>query len=348
MFAMAHRVIKIRIGRAQARRPRERTAAMRAIEQNPVGIGAAGDAARYLEWDIAQLATGHLDVERHVVPFDEAWIGSVTVDRAALHQVRSDAGWSAVLLPAPESGAVYFEGRRLVAGDAVLLPPESSLELLTHSVGRVYHIAFRGTCAASRVRLRRPRWYSRTDVHAGLGFSEDLRSWLACSARAGESTHAPTLHTRLLFWLRSAMADAERSDDEPHSLPRRRMAVERVRRFIHDHLAESMTLAELCRHAHLQARSLEYGFRDLVGLSPFKYIKMLRLGEVRRRLQTSSPADRSVSEVALDCGFCHLSQFAADYKRVFLESPSATRRAIVPLRPARVPRYETGLAFAAR
>ena len=51
---------------------------------------------------------------------------------------------------------------------------------------------------------------------------------------------------------------------------------------------------------------------------------MLRLGEVRRRLQTSSAAERSVSEVALDCGFCHLSQFAADYKRVFLESPSAT------------------------
>ena len=66
------------------------------------------------------------------------------------------------------------------------------------------------------------------------------------------------------------------------------MAVERVRRFIHEHLAETMTLAELCRHAHLQARSLEYGFRDLVGLSPFKYIKMLRLGEVRRRLQTST------------------------------------------------------------
>ena len=112
------------------------------------------------------------------------------------------------------------------------------------------------------------------------------------------------------------------------------MAVERVRRFIHEHLAETMTLAELCRHAHLQARSLEYGFRDLVGLSPFKYIKMLRLGEVRRRLQTSSAAERSVSEVALDCGFCHLSQFAADYKRVFLERPSATRRAIECARPA--------------
>ena len=187
----------------------------------------------------------------------------------------------------------------------------------------------------------------RADIHAGVGLAEDLRAWLAASTGSSAApSHTP--QSRLLFWLRSAMADVERHGDDSHSLPRRRLAVERVRRFIHDHLAESMTLAELCRHAHLQARSLEYGFRDLVGLSPFKYIKMLRLGEVRRRLQTSSPADRSVSEVALDCGFCHLSQFAADYKRVFLESPSATRRAIAPVRPARVARYDTGAAFAAR
>ncbi len=156
---------------------------MRDFELNPAGFGAVTGLAGCLTWDIAQLATGQLDVERNVVPFDEAWVGSVTVDRAALHQVRTDDGWGAVLLPAPESGAVYFEGRRLVAGDAVLLPPDSDLELLSHAVGRVYLIAFRGG-AGSRVRLRRPRWYTRADGHAGCGFSEDLRALLA-SAKYG-------------------------------------------------------------------------------------------------------------------------------------------------------------------
>jgi len=320
---------------------------MRDFELNPAGFGVVTHLSGCLTWDIAQLATGQLDVERIVVPFDGAGVGSVTVDRAALHQVHTGEGWGAVLLPAPESGAVYFEGRRLVPGDAVLMPPSSDLELLTHAVGRVYLIAFRGG-AGSRVRLRRPRWYTNADGHAGCGFSEDLRALLA-SAKSGDAHVSAALQVRLLSWLRAALADAERPDDQVTVLPRRRMAVERVRRFIHEHLAETMTLAELCRHAHLQARSLEYGFRDLVGLSPFKYIKMLRLGEVRRRLQTSSAAERSVSEVALDCGFCHLSQFAADYKRVFLERPSATRRAIECARPGRPARYEAGpVAFAAR
>ena len=313
---------------------------MRDFGLNPAGFGATTDRAGCLTWDIAQLATGQLDVERNVVPFNGAWVGSVTVDRAALHQVHTGEGWGAMLLPAPESGAVYFEGRRLVAGDAVLLPPDGNIELLTHAVGRIFLIAFRG-CAGARVHIRRPRWYTS-------GFPEDLRALLA-SASAGEAHIAAALESRLLSWLRSALADAEHPNDQVTALPRRRLAVERVRRFIHQHLAETMTLAELCSHAHLQARSLEYGFRDLVGLSPFKYIKMLRLGEVRRRLQASSAAERSVSEVALDCGFCHLSQFAADYKRVFLESPSVTRRAIGCARPARLARYETGpVAFAAR
>ncbi|HEU5134795.1 MAG TPA: AraC family transcriptional regulator [Steroidobacteraceae bacterium] len=323
---------------------------MLAIEQDPAEFDTPNGVPGCFVWDIAQLAPGQLDVERNFAPLDGALIGSVTVNRTALHQVHTDAGWGVVVLPAPESDAVYFEGRRLLAGDSVLLPPDSHLELLTHAVGRVYLVAFRGGCVGSRARLRRPRWYANGEGRAASGFPADLGTLLArWNSAGGDSFSNTALQARILAWLRSTTAEADPADAEVPSLPRRRMAVERVRRFIHAHLAESMTLAELCRHAHLQARSLEYGFRDLVGLSPFKYIKMLRLGEVRRRLQTTCAAERSVSEVALDCGFCHLSQFAADYKRVFLESPSATRRAIGRARTARVARYETDPAvFAAR
>src|SRR4029079_15983348 len=127
--------------------------------------------------------------------------------------------------------------------------------------------------------------------------SEDLRAWLdATNATNFDSQRIATLQARLHAWV-SSIASEQRLDGEGPALSRRRMAVERVRRFIHDHLAESMTLADLCQHAHLQARPREYGCRYLVVLSPFKYIKMLRLAEVRRRLQTSTPAERSVSEL---------------------------------------------------
>jgi AraC-like DNA-binding protein len=207
------------------------------------------------------------------------------------------------------------------------LAPGAELELLSHSIGRIFLVALSAPGLAPRVRARRPRWCARANGRAG-GLPEELGQWLESSGGTGvDAAGVAAMRGRLLSWLNSVMLVAQGAEAQGPALPRRRMAVERVRRFIHEHLAETLTLADLCRHAHLQARSLEYGFRDLVGLSPFKYIKMLRLGEVRRRLQTSSASQLSVSEAALDCGFSHLSQFAADYKRMVLESPSATLRA---------------------
>jgi AraC-like DNA-binding protein len=278
-------------------------------------------------WEYAQLANGLLNVEHQVAPFDARFIGSISADRPCLHQVRTDSACQVLLLPASGSGAVFVEGRRLVAGDAVLLPPDAELELLSHSLARIFVVTFSGLAVSQRSRLRRPRWCARAGSRAG-GLPEELALWLERPPGANaESAEVAARRNRLRFLLDSVLLAAQSAEAESPALPRRRIAVERVRHFIHDHLAEPLTLADLCRHAHLQARSLEYGFRDLVGLSPFKYIKMLRLGEVRRRLQASSASQLSVSEAALDCGFSHLSQFAADYKRMFLESPSATPRA---------------------
>src|SRR4051794_27869447 len=219
---------------------------MRTIGQHTAEPGFPGDLANGWSWDIAQLADGMLEVERHAVPFDPGCIGSITVDRACLHQVNAFAGWSVVLLPAPESGAVYVEGRRLLAGDAVLLPPGSNLELLTHAVGRILLIACPVTAAGARARLRRPRWYSRPDGRDGC-LTDDLRSWLdAANPAAFDSLRLHASRARLILWLQAISADTQHADSDGPVLSRRRMAVERVRRFIHDHLAETMTLAELC------------------------------------------------------------------------------------------------------
>ena len=53
---------------------------MRTIGQHPAESGFPGDLANGWSWEIAQLADGLLEVERHAVPFDPGCIGSVTVD----------------------------------------------------------------------------------------------------------------------------------------------------------------------------------------------------------------------------------------------------------------------------
>ena len=108
----------------------------------------------------------------------------------------------------------------------------------------------------------------------------------------------------------------------------RRLAVERARDYIHSNLTEQLRLSDLCRYARVQTRSLEYGFREIIGMSPFAYIKALRLSGVRRTLMSGAAPERSISEIACDHGFWHLSQFAVDYRKFFCETPSTTRQRV--------------------
>jgi AraC-like DNA-binding protein len=110
------------------------------------------------------------------------------------------------------------------------------------------------------------------------------------------------------------------------ALSARRLAVGRAREYIHQNLSDPIRLSDLCKYARTQARSLEYGFHEVVGLSPIAYIRTMRLHRVRQLLRSTAVRTRSISEIALDCGFWHLSQFAVDYKRLFAESPSITYR----------------------
>jgi AraC family ethanolamine operon transcriptional activator len=104
------------------------------------------------------------------------------------------------------------------------------------------------------------------------------------------------------------------------------VAVKRARDYIHRNLADPIRLSTLCRYARAEARALEYGFLDVVGLSPMQYVRTTRLHRARRLLRSFAVSHRSISEIALDSGFWHLSQFAVDYKALFGESPSITFR----------------------
>jgi AraC family ethanolamine operon transcriptional activator len=116
------------------------------------------------------------------------------------------------------------------------------------------------------------------------------------------------------------------SNPSESSASPRAMSVERGRRYIHANLGGALRIASVCEAAGIRSRTLEYGFQELFGVSPVSYIKALRLNHVRRVLSSSSSARRTITSIALDSGFWHLSQFAADYQKFFGESPSITRR----------------------
>lgn len=170
------------------------------------------------------------------------------------------------------------------------LPPSEELEALRHLV-RAFFEAMEADPAPFRA------------VQAQRDFVSSLLGAIAAVASPSTGAGQPPASARA----RSRVVDLARS----HILERRDMPV---------------TVADLCVEAGVSRRTLQYSFQEVLGVSPVQYLRAVRLNGVRRELKRAGPGER-VGDVAARWGFWHLSQFSADYRRMFGELPSETRRA---------------------
>ena len=89
------------------------------------------------------------------------------------------------------------------------------------------------------------------------------------------------------------------------------------------HLREPISIGDLAGAANVSVRSLFNGFRRFRGLTPMGYVKALRLDLANGELLCADPSEKSVTEIALSCGFTHMGKFARDFAARFGEKPSA-------------------------
>jgi AraC-like DNA-binding protein len=85
-------------------------------------------------------------------------------------------------------------------------------------------------------------------------------------------------------------------------------------------------VTDLCRAAAVSERTLEYAFKEVLGLSPMAYLTRLRLHRARDALLAAAPRSTTISAEALKWGFWHFGEFARAYKACFGEAPSETLR----------------------
>ena len=102
--------------------------------------------------------------------------------------------------------------------------------------------------------------------------------------------------------------------------------VKRSQEILFEQPEQPLSILDICEQLRVSRRTLQYSFQQVTGLRPVEYLRNVRLNAVRRALLGSSVAEGNVSEVAGRLGFFHLSHFAAHYRELFGEPPSATRR----------------------
>jgi AraC-like DNA-binding protein len=89
---------------------------------------------------------------------------------------------------------------------------------------------------------------------------------------------------------------------------------------------DRLFVTDLCRVAGVSERTLEYAFKEIMGLTPTACLTRLRLHRVRQALLAAAPGSTTVSAAALDWGFWHFGEFSRACKACFGELPSDTLR----------------------
>lgn len=108
------------------------------------------------------------------------------------------------------------------------------------------------------------------------------------------------------------------------SSPGRRGAIRRVDAYLEANSDSIPSIPTLCQVAEVSERTLEYAFREHLGVTPVRYLKLRRLMLARRRLLNPIHEESSVTDILGGCGVYELGRFAGEYRKLFGELPSET------------------------
>ncbi|QYY33542.1 helix-turn-helix domain-containing protein (plasmid) [Cupriavidus pinatubonensis] len=103
--------------------------------------------------------------------------------------------------------------------------------------------------------------------------------------------------------------------------------VNRCRKYMQANPSQPVGVLELCSLARVSRRTLQIAFLDVTGVTPYVYLRTMRLSLVRRLLRQTSADRVQIRDAAARWGFVHMGRFAADYNRMFGYLPSETPRA---------------------
>jgi len=104
-------------------------------------------------------------------------------------------------------------------------------------------------------------------------------------------------------------------------------SLEPTMRWIRDHLAEPITLAEMADHAAVSPRTLNRRFREQTGTTPLRWLLLQRIHLAQEFLETS---DLPVEEVARRCGFGTSVNLRQHFAKHVYTSPNRYRQTFHP------------------
>ena len=99
----------------------------------------------------------------------------------------------------------------------------------------------------------------------------------------------------------------------------------RAKELLSADLDGAVTLKEIAEECRLSVSHFSRGFRQTVGVAPHKWLQSFRVDAAKNLLRKQ---EKTLSDVALACGFADQSHFTRVFTRMTGISPGAWRRGL--------------------
>lgn len=106
---------------------------------------------------------------------------------------------------------------------------------------------------------------------------------------------------------------------QPASSITEKFEVQNIIEYLHQHFGEKLTIKQLAQLANMSESNFIRVFKQETGLAPMEFLIALRLEKARKLLRNSH---KTVTEVALQCGFNSSSHFSTCFRKHHGLSPS--------------------------
>lgn len=117
---------------------------------------------------------------------------------------------------------------------------------------------------------------------------------------------------RILTMLIRTYQDASKSEEMLKEKKNAMKRLEQAISYIDSHYSGKITLDEVAAAAYMSSNYFSSYFRKVTGISFSEYVTRIRISRARELLRDT---DKSVTEIAMECGFHNISNFYRLYKK---------------------------------
>ena len=99
----------------------------------------------------------------------------------------------------------------------------------------------------------------------------------------------------------------------------------KVAKYIHRNFKSNITMQEIEKEFMYSQSYLTNEFKEEFGVTPYQYIKKLRLDASRHMMINTN---KSIEQIAFDCGYTNFTTYYRNFTEIFGNSPSAWRKSM--------------------